>query len=277
MWYYAEGEEKRGTFTEEQMKELLSQAKINGNTPVWRKGLEQWQQLKKTELSKYITKEMPDLPNTSDAAENAKIATQAALSKAKEATGHAITAIKIIITDPMGGQGKAWQLLGEDRGMLAGLACITSYCLVPLLYLYLNGFSREPVKTQLIFILFVALTPALIAFSSFITSMIFVKNSSIKGVTFSTGIAMLPILVNMVAAGILGIGNIEIVIVISIFSLTSFCLLLNAGLIQVHNLSTRVAFWCTPLIITILLYGCKIFIARSYGIVVEDAFGNMLY
>ena len=272
MWYYTDNEEKYGPFEEGKIQGLLSEGKINGDTPVWCKGLEKWQKLKETELSKYATQEPVDIPGMPDTAEKAKDSAQIALKKAKEATGHAITAIKIIVIDPMGGQGKAWGLLGEDKGMLAGITCVAFYCLLPLAYLYMNNIISAPIKIQLIAISFIILPPLLIAISSYIIVKIFVKNCSFKGIVFSTGIAMLPLIIGLFVTGVVGITNIEIVILATIFSLTSFCLLLNAGLMQVHKLPAKIAFWSTPLIISVLLYGCKLLAVKHLGMFWENTF-----
>ncbi|MEI6331178.1 MAG: DUF4339 domain-containing protein [Pseudanabaena sp. ELA645] len=56
MWYFIEDNQKRGSFSLEEMESFAHQGDINENTLVWKKGMKEWQPLSQTEL-KYI---LPD-------------------------------------------------------------------------------------------------------------------------------------------------------------------------------------------------------------------------
>lgn len=56
MWYIIEDNQRRGSFSLEEMESLANQGDINENTLVWKKDMKEWQPLSQTEL-KYI---LPD-------------------------------------------------------------------------------------------------------------------------------------------------------------------------------------------------------------------------
>lgn len=260
MWFLGDGKERKGPFSVEQMKEFLDQGKLNRNTPVWRQGMQSWQPLGTTELVNLIPGSPPDMPASSP---DVKATTQAAYEKAREATGHAITAIKLIIIDPMGGQGNAWKILGPDRGMLAGIACLVLYVGLPFIFSLLQGYGKETLGDMVKLIIFFLLVPGLVGFVSYILGMLGAKKASIQAAIFTSGIAMLPLVLIMAITFLVGISNFEVILVVGIFGITSFCLLLNAGLTQVHELSSKISFWAVPLVIAVCLYGAKIFIFRE--------------
>ena len=49
-WYYAKGQDSIGPFTRSEMIELLHGNTLNGNTYVWKKGMEDWAALKDSDL-----------------------------------------------------------------------------------------------------------------------------------------------------------------------------------------------------------------------------------
>jgi len=57
-----------------------------------------------------------------------------AYDQAREATGHAVEAVKILFSDPMGGQEKAIGLLGQAKAMSAGVVFIAAFVAVNLLF-----------------------------------------------------------------------------------------------------------------------------------------------
>lgn len=263
MWYCAVGREQKGPFSDEQMVAFLRAGTITASTMVWCEGLPDWTTVSQTKLGAPANSSVP--PHMQEVAAKAKVTTHIAYEKAKEATGHAYTAIRLLLVDPMGGQGQAWRILGEQKGLLAGLFCIVLYILVPLVLGYAQGLNRLSMEMKFKFVLFISLVPALVAATSYIISLIAVKRASISGALFAAGIAMLPLTVAVAVFWLVGIANFEIIIFVGIFAVTSFCLLLNAGLMQVHQVSPKIAFWTTPLIISVFLYVTKILVARELG------------
>jgi uncharacterized RDD family membrane protein YckC len=56
-WYYAEGKRKAGPISEEELKSLFKNRKINMETLVWRQGMKDWEELGKVTKQSQNTKE----------------------------------------------------------------------------------------------------------------------------------------------------------------------------------------------------------------------------
>jgi hypothetical protein len=57
-WFYAQGGQRKGPVPADKLRELLAAQTIDGETPVWRKGLADWQPLNTTEIGAQI-KDIP--------------------------------------------------------------------------------------------------------------------------------------------------------------------------------------------------------------------------
>ena len=63
-WYFTENGQRRGPVTTANLVELLKAETISGDTPVWRKGLADWQPLRNTELAEHLQDTPPPVaPN----------------------------------------------------------------------------------------------------------------------------------------------------------------------------------------------------------------------
>jgi hypothetical protein len=59
MWYFIEDNQKRGSFSLEEMESFAHQGDINENTLVWKKGMKEWQPLSQTELNDILPEDAP--------------------------------------------------------------------------------------------------------------------------------------------------------------------------------------------------------------------------
>jgi hypothetical protein len=50
-WFYTQGGQRQGPVTADELRALLSALTIDGETPVWRKGMADWQPLRSTEIA----------------------------------------------------------------------------------------------------------------------------------------------------------------------------------------------------------------------------------
>lgn len=57
-WFYSQGGQRLGPIPTDQLRELLSTGTIDGETPVWKKGLKEWLPLRSTEIGA----QLPDTP-----------------------------------------------------------------------------------------------------------------------------------------------------------------------------------------------------------------------
>ena len=63
-WYFTENGQRRGPVTAAGLLELLQQEKVSGDTPVWRKGLADWQPLRVTDLGAHLQDTPPPVAPT---------------------------------------------------------------------------------------------------------------------------------------------------------------------------------------------------------------------
>jgi hypothetical protein len=60
-WFYAEGGQRKGPVPADKLRELLAAQTIDGETPVWRKGLADWQPLRTTEIGAQLKDTPPPI------------------------------------------------------------------------------------------------------------------------------------------------------------------------------------------------------------------------
>jgi len=53
-WFYAQGGQRKGPVPADKLRELLAAQTIDGETPIWRKGLADWQPLRTTEIGAHL-------------------------------------------------------------------------------------------------------------------------------------------------------------------------------------------------------------------------------
>jgi hypothetical protein len=64
-WYYEKGGQRVGGVTESEIIELIKESKLQSDSLVWRSGLTDWMELRRTELAPYIDRTSPpSLPAT---------------------------------------------------------------------------------------------------------------------------------------------------------------------------------------------------------------------
>lgn len=210
----------------------------------------------------------------SDGVEKGKEIGREAYGKAKEATGHATSALKILIADPMGGQGEAMDLLGDQKALSAGIVFAIGFVVAAFLVVY--SVFVSPMKQMaaqfgqtagvglgVYFKLLVSacIPPVVLAAGFLGISKIFGGKGNIFSCVFSAGVALLPSAVTLLAIWILGVGNIELAAVIAVFGVSITILLLNSALLDLQGLSTRKAVLLTPTLILVTGYVAKVLLA----------------
>jgi Yip1 domain len=196
---------------------------------------------------------------------------QKALGSAKEATTNAVKAIKTVLTDPMGGQKKALEQLGETKALSAGIFFMVIFSLAA----FLVGFSS--LKATLLMadteasvgfvntakLLLAALIPAVALWAGFLAiQKIFKGQGTFNGNIFLTGICLLPMTIAFLACWILGSKNLELVALFGFFGFSITVLLINSAILSVLKLSTRKAVLLTPTLLVLSAYLTKV----VYGI-----------
>jgi len=183
---------------------------------------------------------------------------QKAYGVAKEATGSAISAIKILVTDPMGGQGKALELLGEIQALSAGIVFVVAFVFSAVLLLKAIPFFPSSFEIH-VKMAITALVPAVGLWAGFMAiGKLFKTNTSLNKCVFSTGVALVPTAFTFLALVVLGLGNLETVALVGFFGMSITLLLLNSAMLDVLNLSTQQAVLLTPTLILVSAYITKV-------------------
>jgi hypothetical protein len=60
-WFYAQGGQRKGPVAADELRELLAALTIEGETPVWRKGMADWQPLRTTEIGTHLKDTPPPI------------------------------------------------------------------------------------------------------------------------------------------------------------------------------------------------------------------------
>ena len=140
IWYYVENNDTKGPFTEEEMKTFIDDGTINGNSYVWKAGMEDWKKLKDTELAGNESSEVKSEPVfTKNVSYSAPMITKRSIGLAIVLTIctcglYAFYWIYCIATDI----NKIAQSQGKEKGPDGGIVVLLSIvtCSLYLLYYY---------------------------------------------------------------------------------------------------------------------------------------------
>lgn len=209
----------------------------------------------------------PPLPASAGKEQVAEIG-KTAYEKAKEATGHAWEALKILLSDPSGGQGKVWTLLGEEKGYKAGLVFNVLFVAVSFFVIHSKLLSQiggvvdiGNVKVAML----CAVLPAALSLSFLAFGMLGKTKVAPKACLFASGVAILPLVAVLIVLWLVGFYNIEVVVAVGYVALVFCSLLINSALVQVYSFHTRNAFVLTPLIVLVTTYLFKVIGASLVG------------
>lgn len=175
-----------------------------------------------------------------------------AADKVKTASKDALQAFKVFASNPVGGLSVAFESLGQARALGVGITFGAAFALCVLFgaYRLLPEWGRPHGFTGFIKILVVALVP----FVSLLGASV-VARKALRGEgglghdSFISGASSLPFACVVLLAGILGLGNIEVIAVFTLFAVCLTILMLFAGLTRICKLSERAATVAVPLML----------------------------
>ena len=177
-------------------------------------------------------------------------------------------ALKMLLADPVGGQSKALELLGDGRALAVGMVLIgvfvlTAYLagmamLAPLLRMARQFGGSVDVRTHLKLLLLACVPAAAILAGLVIIGKIFGGRTSFHSALFCTGVVVLPGSIALAATWLLGLGNAELVLLVTFFAGTITILLANSALTSVQKLPAGRAMWLTPALLVLSAYISKV-------------------
>jgi hypothetical protein len=190
----------------------------------------------------------------------------AAAATVKSASRDALTAFKSLARDPVGGLAPAYGALGDARALRAGVAfgVVSLACFLLGGYLMLPEFMKEDLFEFLGFggvvkCLLFALVPFVCTTAgSLAVRKAFGGHGGLGSDGFTAGAALLPASFAMLASGMVGLGNFEVVVVLAVFAGCIGTLMLFSGYTRIAKLSERVATLGVPLVILLSAWLAKV-------------------
>ena len=191
--------------------------------------------------------------------DEAKVAGQKAYDEAKVATGQAISALKTLISDPIGGQFEALKNLGHSNALRAGIVLVVAFSVSCFLlgHTFASGLIQMAEMmggsggkiAELYFGLFIlSVIPSISIFACFYLIMNRASKEKVEISTcvFTTGVTTIPLTVLFLSGKIFGLNSFVLMAVIGIFCISTTFLLINSALQDVYKLSTQKSVLITP-------------------------------
>jgi len=195
-----------------------------------------------------------------------------AKDKVKGASKDALHAFKVLLTDPVNGLSEAFDSLGEKRARAVGLIFGVFFALTIVFVLY----RKLPDGAMTLGIAFKVLLASLVPYIGATVGCAVPRMTLGKGNlchdSFMGGSVLLPLTLFILIGSFLGVGNIEIILILALFTVCLTILLIFAGLTRISKISERVATIAVPLVILITVWSAKII----YAEVIQHYAGNVL-
>jgi hypothetical protein len=184
--------------------------------------------------------------------------------RAVAASKVAARAVKLLLTDPVGSIGAAYEAFTPKHAMDVGIAFCAFFILSSLLAIRIiglqfgGGFFSIGFK-EVLKVLLIAAVPAACIIGIFIAlQLVTTKQKDIARAIFAGGAVLLPLALFNIAGGILGIGNWDVVSLVALFMICYMILLLYAGIRDVLKVSSPLAALSVPLVLIATWFLTKI-------------------
>jgi hypothetical protein len=162
-------------------------------------------------------------------------------SKVKSTLNDAIQGLKIFLINPVGGLPVFFQGLGKERALGVGIAFGIAYviCFVFACQKFLTQFSGNSSLFNLI--LASAANFLSIAGASFLTRKLFRGYGSFQGDIFIAGVALVPASLLLLISSLLGITNVEIIVIVMVVAITYTILMIYTGCHKISGIPENAA------------------------------------
>ena len=186
----------------------------------------------------------------------------------------ALTSLKTLLLDPVGGLSTAYSDLGRDRATAAGAVLCVGFALVASLGFTLGASrwlgSMLALTGNSGFTVFVKSFAALLVIpAGFVAAGLGVRKllKSSEGVAadlFIAGMALAPLGIAFLLSGLLGAANVEVAMLLFLFAYTYLILMLYGGLTSVGHLNARAAAPAVPVVLLVAGWLTKIVFAALF-------------
>jgi len=176
--------------------------------------------------------------------------------------------VKAAVLNPVEGLPNVFQGLEKKEALEAGLVLtgLFDLCAVIGLYLMLPHWAGQPGFGDVFKLLVLGIVPsAAIAGASFLARKVFrASSATFENDVFVAGVSLLPTGLMLLIAGIFGMGNIEVVALVSVFALSYTILILFTGCTQISQISKVLAVPAVPIILLVAGWFSKIVFAMMF-------------
>ena len=184
-------------------------------------------------------------------------------SKVKSTLNDAIQGLKIFLINPVGGLPVFFQGLGKERALGVGIAFGIAYvvCFVFACQKYLTQFSSNSSLFNLI--LASAANFLSIAGASFLTRKLFRGYGSFQGDIFIAGVALVPASLLLLISSLLGITNVEIIVIVMVVAITYTILMIYTGCHKISGIPENAAAFAVSVMLLLSGWLFKILILSN--------------
>ena len=184
-------------------------------------------------------------------------------SKVKSTLNDAIQGLKIFLINPVGGLPVFFEGLGKERALGVGIAFGIAYvvCFVFAGQKFLTQFSSNSSLFNLI--LASAANFLSIAGASFLTRKLFRGYGSFQGDTFIAGVALVPASLLLLISSLLGITNVEIIVIVMVVAITYTILMIYTGCHKISGIPENAAAFAVSVMLLLSGWLFKILILSN--------------
>lgn len=192
----------------------------------------------------------------------------------KGASRDALQALRTLLVNPVGGLSASFDSLGAQRAVGVGVAFGVTFAMVLAIafermasrvvaFLPFGGILADQFSAVLrlkLFLWGLACFAAMVAATS-AARLAFRGTGSIQHDVYVAGTSLFPGGVLLLAATVLGAGNLEVIAVLALFAVCFTVMLLHAGCTRVNGLAERPASFAVPCILVASAWIAKVIIA----------------
>ena len=185
-------------------------------------------------------------------------------SKVKSTLSDAIQGLKIFLINPVGGLPVFFQGLGKERALGVGIAFGIVYivCFV-LACQKLLALLPQSQSSLLNLILASSANFLSIAGASFLTRKLFRGYGSFQGDIFIAGVALVPASLLLLLSSILGIMNVEMIVIVMVVAITYTILMIYTGCHKISGIPENAAALSVSVMLLLSGWSFKILVLSS--------------
>ena len=195
--------------------------------------------------------------------------------KVKASSLDAIQVLKKLVANPVGGLATAYEDVGSGRALSAGTALCIAFAIAAAIGVNfgasnflgqlsmftgsssgLGGFLKTSLGALVL--------PSAIVAAVWAIRRIAGASAPLAADVFVAGASLAPLGLALLLAGFLGLGNLEVAILLLFFALTYLILILYAGLTRLGGMKESVAAPAVPATLLVSAWLCKVVFAASF-------------